>query len=114
MVHPELLTGSGTSGEAGEAEARLPGDDLQRHSATYLAGVALCLYTAAAVSVSNVVQISVTQPAASAWTKDHLMVVAGETPRPGPGSCDHGTFQECGVSCSPPWPPPRSCLPTGC
>ena len=112
MVHPELLTGSGTSG--GEAEARLPGDDLQRHSATYLAGVALCLYTAAAVSVSNVVQISVTQPAASAWTKDHLMVVAGETPRPGPGSCDQVTLQECGVSCSPPWPPPRSCRPTGC
>lgn len=77
VVHPELLTGSGTSGEAGEAEARLPGDDLQRRGAAYLAGVALCLYTAAAVSVSNVVQISVTQPAPSAWTKNHLMVVAG-------------------------------------
>ena len=82
VVHPELLTGSGTSGEAGEAEARLPGDDLQRRGAAYLAGVALCLYTAAAVSVSNVVQISVTQPAPStAWTKNHLMVVGGETAR---------------------------------
>ena len=79
VVHPELLTRDGTSREA---EARLPGDDLQRRGAAYLAGVALCLYTAAAVSVSNVVQISVTQPAPStAWTKDHLMVVAGETAR---------------------------------
>ena len=80
VVHPELLTRDGTSREA---EARLPGDDLQRRGAAYLAGVALCLYTAAAVSVSNVVQISVTQPAPSAWTKNHLMVVAGETARPG-------------------------------